>query len=272
MIQTTTSRLLDEPTVTYDRPEPLFVRWSLTTPGSAEHAALRAEIIATCLPLAENIARRFANRGEVFEDLLQTARVGLVIAVDRYDVTHGAPFLGFAVPTVMGEVRRHFRDRTWALHVPRRDKELYAQIRGATEKLTRQLDRSPTAYELAAELEVEITDITRAMSVAEAHNTRSIDTPLSDAEGAPGMSIADSIGDEDPSFELAEDVITVAPLIAQLSEEDRQLLVWRFYDSLTQSDIAARLGSSQMSVSRKLTRILGRLRAQTIDDREHQAA
>ncbi|MBW0271775.1 RNA polymerase subunit sigma [Nocardia sp. MH4] len=252
-------------TVTYDKPEPLFVQLSLTDPRSAEHEALRDRIIDTCLPLAENVARRFAGRGETFEDLLQTARVGLVIAVDRYDVTHGAPFLGFAVPTVMGEVRRHFRDRTWALHVPRRDKELYGWLRPATEKLTRELDRSPTAYELADELGVDITDVTRAMTASEAHHTRSLDLPVPDADGGPGMSIADSIGDEDPFYALTEDALTVGPLLAQLSDEDRQLLSWRYYDSLTQSDIAERVGLSQMSVSRKLTRILTRLRAQAGD-------
>lgn len=258
------------PTVTYDRPEPLFVQWSATDPGSAEHAELRDRIIETCLPLAENIARRFTGRGETFEDLLQTARVGLVVAIDRYDVTQGSPFLGYAVPTVMGEVRRHFRDRTWALHVPRRDKELHAQIRPTTEKLTRELDRSPTAYELADELGVDVTDITRAMAAAEAHHTRSLDVRVQDSESGQGMSIADTFGAVDPSFELAERSLSVAPLLKSLSEDDRQLLVWRYYDSLTQSDIAERLGVSQMSISRKLTRVLRRLQdgaAETGDQR-----
>ncbi|MFF2082739.1 SigB/SigF/SigG family RNA polymerase sigma factor [Nocardia sp. NPDC058176] len=272
MSPSTARRFAAEPTVTYDRPEPLFVRWSQTDPGSDEHAALRDRIIEVCLPLAENIARRFTGRGETFEDLLQTARVGLVVAIDRYDVTQGSPFLGFAVPTVMGEVRRHFRDRTWALHVPRRDKELHAQIRPATEKLTRELDRSPTAYELADELGVELTDITRAMTAAEAHHTRSLDVRVEDAEGGPGQSIADTVGAEDPSFELAERSLSVAPLLRTLSEDDKQLLAWRYYDSLTQADIAEHLGVSQMSVSRKLTRLLARLRAHAADTGDHRVA
>lgn len=268
----TARRFAAEPTVTYDSPEPLFVQWSKTEPGSDEHAALRDRIIETCLPLAENIARRFTGRGETFEDLVQTARVGLVIAIDRYDLTQGSPFLGFAVPTVMGEVRRHFRDRTWALHVPRRDKELHAQIRPATEKLTRELDRSPTAYELADELGVELADITRAMTAAEAHHTHSLDVRVQGAEGGPGQSIADTVGAEDPAFELAERSLSVAPLLETLSEDDRQLLTWRFYEGLTQADMAERLGVSQMSVSRKLTRLLNRLRAHAVDTGDHRVA
>ncbi|MEU3012102.1 SigB/SigF/SigG family RNA polymerase sigma factor [Nocardia asteroides] len=257
---------------TYEHPEPLFAHWSLTDPQSPEHQELRELIIQTCLPLAENIAKRFANRGEAFDDLLQTARVGLVVAVDRYNVGQGAPFLGFAIPTVMGEVRRHFRDRTWALHVPRRDKELSVRLAPATEKLTRELDRSPTAYELADELGVEITDITRAMTAVEAHHTRSLDTPSQDAEDGPRMSIADSVGDEDPLFEFTEDALTVAPLLAQLSDAERQLLTWRFFDSLTQSEIAERLGMSQMSVSRKLSALLDRLHDQAAVEPEIRIA
>lgn len=255
----------DEKNWTYENIEPMFAHWSLTDRNTDTHRELRARIIEICLPLAENIARRFSGRGETYEDLLQTARVGLVVAVDRFDVGRGAGFLGFAVPTIMGEVRRHFRDRTWALHVPRRDKELQTQIGPATEKLLGVLGRSPTAYELAAELGVEVTDITRAKIAADAHNTRSLDIPLPDGEGGQMVTVADRIGDEDPGFELAEQTLTVAPLLARLSEDERQLLVWRFYDSLNQSDIAERLGISQMSVSRKLTRLLNRLRSEAID-------
>ena len=262
-----TATTLGEQDWTYENVEGLFARWSLTDPAGDEHAALRARIIEICLPLAEHIAQRYAGRGETFDDLVQTARLGLVVAVDRFDVTQGAPVLSFAVPTVMGEVRRHFRDRTWALHVPRSDKELHARIRPATEELTRRLDRSPTAYELAAELEVDVTDVTRALAAADAHSTRSIDTPLPGGGDESTTTIADSIGGEDPRFELAEQILTVAPLLERLTEEERNLLIWRYYESLTQSDIAARLGVSQMSVSRKLTRLLGRLHDQALDER-----
>ncbi|MGW5922214.1 SigB/SigF/SigG family RNA polymerase sigma factor [Nocardia fluminea] len=258
--------------ITYENAEPLFAHLSLTDPRSPEHDALREEIIEVCLPLAEHIARKYAGRGEIFDDLLQTARVGMVMAVDRYDVTTGSPFLGFAVPTIMGEVRRHFRDHIWPLHVPRREKELQAKVRAATEEMSRRLQRSPTAHELATELDVPVTDITRTLVAANAFQTRSLDTPARDNDGDPSMTVADTFGTEDPHYRLTEDTITVAPLLAQLSAEERQLLIWRFYDTLTQGEIAERLGVSQMSVSRKLTRLLGSLRAEATDDQMAPAA
>ncbi|MFE1591341.1 SigB/SigF/SigG family RNA polymerase sigma factor [Nocardia sp. NPDC058705] len=251
---------------TYENAEPLFAHWALIDPRGPEHAAVRARIIEVCLPLAEHIARKYAGRGEMFDDLLQTARLGLVMAVDRYDVTTGSPFLGFAVPTIMGEVRRHFRDHLWPLHVPRREKELQGKVRTATDELSRRLLRSPTAAELAEELDVSITDVTRTLVAANAFQTRSLDTPARDSEGDPGMTIADTFGSEDPRYRLTEDTITVAPLLAQLPPEDRQLLIWRFYDTLSQGEIAERLGVSQMSVSRKLTKLLGSLRAEAIGE------
>ncbi len=252
--------------ITYEHAEPLFVHLSLTDPRSPEHDALREEIIEVCLPLAEHIARKYANRGEIFDDLLQTARLGMVMAVDHYDVTTGSPFLGFAVPTIMGEVRRHFRDHIWPLHVPRREKELQGKVRAASEEMSRRLQRSPTAHELATELDVPVTDIARTLVAANAFQTRSLDTPARDNDGDPSMTVADTFGADDPHYRLAEDTITVAPLLAQLPPEDRQLLIWRFYDTLSQAEIAERLGVSQMSVSRKLTRLLGNLRAEAADE------
>ena len=252
--------------ITYEHAEPLFVHLSLTDPRGPEHDALRDRIIEVCLPLAEHIARKYANRGEIFDDLLQTARLGMVMAVDRYDVTTGSPFLGFAVPTIMGEVRRHFRDHIWPLHVPRREKELQGKVRAATEQMSRRLQRSPTAHELATELDVPVTDIARTLVAANAFQTRSLDTPARDNDGDPSMTVADTFGADDPHYRLAEDTITVAPLLAQLPPEDRQLLIWRFYDTLSQAEIAERLGVSQMSVSRKLTRLLGNLRAEAADE------
>ncbi|MFD6396542.1 SigB/SigF/SigG family RNA polymerase sigma factor, partial [Nocardia sp. NPDC060249] len=257
---------------TYEHAEPLFAHWALTDPHSPEHHTQRDRIIEACLPLAEHIARKYAGRGEIYDDLLQTARLGMVMAVDRYDLTTGSPFLGFAVPTIMGEVRRHFRDHLWPLHVPRREKELQGKVRAATEEMSRRLQRCPTAHELATELDIPITDITRTLVAANAFQTRSLDTPTRDTDGEPGMTVAETFGDEDPSYRLTEDTITVAPLLAQLSPEDQQLLIWRFYDTLSQSDIAQRLGISQMSVSRKLTKLLSSLRAKTTDEQLVPAA
>ena len=144
--------------------------------------------------------------------------------------------------------------------MPRREKKLQGKVRVMTEELTRRLHRSPTAEELATELDVAVTDIARTLVAANAFQTRSLDTPARETDGDAGMSIAETFGDEDPRFQLAEDTITVAPLLAQLSSDDQQLLIWRFYDTLTQGEIAQRLGVSQMSVSRKLTRLLADLR------------
>ncbi|MFC6010413.1 SigB/SigF/SigG family RNA polymerase sigma factor [Nocardia lasii] len=246
---------------TYEHAEPLFAHWALTDPRGPEHETVRARIIEVCLPLAEHIARKYSGRGEPFDDLLQTARLGLVMAVDRYDVTTGSPFLGFAVPTIMGEVRRHFRDHLWPLHVPRREKELQGRVRASTEALSRQLHRAPTAHEIAAALAVPVTDVARTLVAANAFQTRSLDTPARDANGDPGMTVAETVGAEDPHFRLTEETVTMAPLLARLSAQDQQLLIWRFYDTLTQGEIAQRLGVSQMSVSRKLATLLGGLRA-----------
>ncbi|MFC9876244.1 sigma-70 family RNA polymerase sigma factor [Nocardia salmonicida] len=141
-----------------------------------------------------------------------------------------------------------------------------------TDELTRRLHRSPIAQELATELDVPVTDIARTLVAVNAFQTRSLDTPARETDGDPSMTIADTFGDEDPRYQLTEDTITVAPLLAQLSSEDQQLLIWRFYDTLTQGEIAQRLGISQMGVSRKLTRLLADLRAQTTDDQPVLAA
>ncbi|MFF0545932.1 SigB/SigF/SigG family RNA polymerase sigma factor [Nocardia thailandica] len=249
----------------YDDIEPLFADLARLDPDSPAHHHLREDIIDRCLPLAEHIAMRFAGRGELFDDLLQTARLGVVVAVDRFDPGYGAPFLAFAVPTVMGEVRRHFRDNTWALRVPRREKELQAEVTIAADQLTQELGRTPTARELAAELDVEVTDITTARVAAEVYNTRSLDMPVHDFHGEPaGDTVADTLCCEENRYDLAEDTITVAPLLAELDDAERRLLVWRFYDSLSQSAIARRLGVSQMTVSRMLSRLLGRLHDQAV--------
>lgn len=251
----------------YDDIEPLFTELAALDPDGPARHRLRETIIDRCLPLAEHIAMRFSGRGEQFDDLLQTARLGVVLAVDRFDPGYGAPFLAFAVPTVMGEVRRHFRDNTWALRVPRREKELQAEVSATADQLTQELRRTPTARELAAELDVEVADIAAARVAAEVYNTRSLDLPVHDVGGdAATGTIADTLSCEEHRYDLAEDTLTVAPLLAELDEAERRLLVWRYYDSLSQSAIARRLGVSQMTVSRMLDRLLTRLHDQAVPE------
>ncbi len=257
---------------TYDDIEPWFDKLASLDAGDPHRAQLRDEIIGRCLPLAEHIARRFAGRGESFEDLLQVARVGVVLSVDRYDVTRGANFLSYAVPTVMGEVRRYFRDSTWAVRVPRRLKEIQQLIGPATEKLAQRLGRMPTARELAAELEVEVTEITNALVASNGYRTDSLESSVDDGEETASP-LRETLGDVEPCYELLEQAMAVRPLLAELPERDRRALILRYFESKTQAQIAAELGVSQMHVSRILSKALRTLQAQALEEpRSRQAA
>ncbi|GAA5060150.1 SigB/SigF/SigG family RNA polymerase sigma factor [Nocardia callitridis] len=244
----------------YENLEPVFAELAALDPGDPRRPRLRAEILRECLPLAEHIARRFAGRGESFDDLHQVARVGLVLAVDRYEVARGSAFVAFAVPTVMGEVRRYFRDSTWSLRVPRRLKEIQQLIGPATERLSHRTGRMPTAREIAEELGLEVGAVTQALVAANAYRTKSIDavTREDDSSFAP---IAETVGADEPCYGLVEQAITVRPLLAELPKRDRQVLIMRYFETKTQTQIADRLGVSQMQVSRILSRTLRDLRA-----------
>ncbi|MFI6044669.1 RNA polymerase sigma factor SigF [Nocardia sp. NPDC051321] len=255
----------------YDNIEPWFEKMATLPANDPHRNELREEVTRLCLPLAEHIARKFSGRGEAFDDLHQIARVGLLLAIDRFDVSRGSSFLSFAVPTIMGEVRRHFRDRTWAVRVPRRLKEIQQLIGPATETLSNRLGRVPTAREIAAELEVELTEITQALIARNGYQTNSLDgITRDDGENSPLP--AAGLGAEEPCYELLEQSMTVRPLIAALPERERRVLIMRFFESLTQAQIAERLGVSQMQVSRILTKTLNTLRAQALDEQPAQAA
>ncbi|NEW52407.1 RNA polymerase sigma factor SigF [Nocardia cyriacigeorgica] len=250
----------------YDHIEPVLEKLAALPASDPRRAAMREEVIDRCLPLAEHIARKFAGRGELFEDLLQVARVGLLHAVDRFDVARGTSFLSFAVPTIMGEVRRYFRDNTWSVRVPRRVKEIQLGIGPATDKLSQQLGRMPRARELAAELDVHLAEVTQALIAGNAYHSSSIDAVAGDdAENAP-LPVSESLGAEEPSYRFIEDYLAVRPFIAELPEREQQVLRLRFFESLTQHQIAERLGVSQMHVSRILSRTLDHLREQALRD------
>ncbi|MFD4442971.1 RNA polymerase sigma factor SigF [Nocardia sp. NPDC058519] len=243
----------------YDDIEPLFAELAALAEGDPARDRLREDLIGRCLPLAEHIARKFSGRGENFDDLLQIARVGMVAAVDRFDPGHGTPFVPFAVPTIMGEVRRHFRDYTWAVRVPRRLKEIQSSLGPAVERLTHELGRVPRPSEIAAHLDVDIAEVTQAMVARNAYQTSSIDAGVETSEGGTPP-IAETLGTDDPDFGHVEDYLTVAPLIASLPERERRVLVMRFVHSMTQAEIGEQLGCSQMQVSRLLTKTLKTLR------------
>jgi RNA polymerase sigma-B factor len=219
----------------------------------------RDKIVERCLPLADHIARRFDGRGEPRDDLVQVARVGLVNAVIRFDVNAGSDFVSFAVPTIMGEVRRHFRDNSWS--VPRRLKELHLRLGAATAELSQRLGRAPTATELAAELDMDRDEVIEGLVAGSSYNTLSIDSGGgSGNEDTPA--IADTLGDVDTGLDQIENREALRPLLAALPERERQVLLLRFFESLTQTQIAERVGISQMHVSRLLAKSLARLRDQ----------
>ncbi|CAJ1507934.1 RNA polymerase sigma factor SigF [[Mycobacterium] holstebronense] len=219
------------------------------------------KIVERCLPLADHIARRFEGRGELRDDLVQVARVGLVNAVTRFDVETGSDFVSFAVPTIMGEVRRHFRDNSWSVKVPRRLKELHLRLGVATAELSQRLGRAPTASELAAELELSRDEVVEGLVAGSSYNTLSIDGGGSSDEDDV-RSIADTLGEVDARMDRIEDREALRPLLDALPERERTVLVLRFFDSMTQTQIAERVGISQMHVSRLLAKSLAKLRDQ----------
>jgi RNA polymerase sigma-B factor len=221
----------------------------------------REAIFNRCLPLADRIARHYGGRGEDIEDLTQVARLGLVKAVNRFDPGKGSHFVAFAVPTMMGEVRRHFRDHGWSMHVPRRLKDRHGHITRATTELTQTLGRAPTAGQLADALDMSREDIVDSMLAAEAYRVHSIDAPVSSGDSAPRM-VSDTVGEVDYGFDRITDQETVRPLLAALPERERTVLYLRFFESMTQSQIAEHIGVSQMHVSRILEKTLRELRDQ----------
>jgi RNA polymerase sigma-B factor len=252
-------KLEDETPVSgYDDVSALFERLAATEPGSVAHVVARDALINRCIPLADHIARKFSGRGEPFDDLSQVARVGLVHAVDRFDLSRGSNFLSFAVPTIMGEVRRYFRDNTWAMRVPRRVKETHLRIGAAVDQLSQRLGRSPTAKEIAAELDVDPDEVTQAVIAGNAYQPTSIDAASIGRDS--DASLLDTLGEEESQFDRVEEYIAVRPLLAGLPERERRILTMRFFESMTQTQIASQLGISQMHVSRILAKTLARLR------------
>jgi RNA polymerase sigma-B factor len=230
---------------------------------SSEYSGRRNLIIERCLPLADHIARRFSNRGEPLEDLVQVARMGLLQAVNRFDVDNGADFLAFAVPTIMGEVRRYFRDHGWSVKVPRRMKELGPQLNRALDELSQLLGRAPTASEIASHLGLDREEVVQAQIASSSYSTLSSDAPAFRAAGDDDeRSISSSFGDLDANLEKVLDIETVRPLLAALPARQQTVLLLRFFENMTQTQIAERLGISQMHVSRLLARSLATLRDQ----------
>lgn len=218
--------------------------------------AARDELAALYQPLAEYLARRFYGRGEPLEDLIQVASIGLIKAIDRFDTDRGVKFSTYATATVVGELKRHFRDKGWALRVPRRLQEAGMSVGRAVTDLSQELGRAPTVKEIGRRTGLSEEEVLEAMETAQAYTASSLDAPT-DEEGATE---GERLGEEEDAFELLEGWTSVAPAIRELPRRERTILYLRFFRGLTQTQIAEELGISQMHVSRLLSRTLEELR------------
>ncbi|WP_338672880.1 SigB/SigF/SigG family RNA polymerase sigma factor [Streptomyces sp. SCSIO 30461] len=225
--------------------------------GSPERAELRNQLVRMHLPLVEHLARRFRNRGEPLDDLTQVATIGLIKSVDRFDPERGVEFSTYATPTVVGEIKRHFRDKGWAVRVPRRLQELRLSLTTATAELSQQHGRSPTVHELAERLGISEEEVLEGLESANAYSTLSLDVPDTDDESP---AVADTLGAEDEALEGVEYRESLKPLLEDLPPREKRILLLRFFGNMTQSQIAQEVGISQMHVSRLLARTLAQLR------------
>ncbi len=231
----------------------LFQRWQLSHDQWA-----RERLVERFLPLARKLARRYHGAHEPLDDLVQVASLGLVKAIDRYDPDRGIAFSSFAVPTILGELKRYFRDAGWSIHVPRGTQELAIKVEQIQRRLTTHTGRPPTFDEIAQYGELSIEDVLDALEAAAAHHAVSLDVPREDGEGEIGT-LADAIGEIDARFELVDTGMSIGEAAKQLSERERRVLAMRFIADRTQTQIAAEIGVSQMQVSRILRKSLARL-------------
>jgi RNA polymerase sigma-B factor len=235
----------------------LFARWQ----QAGDHSA-REALVRRFMPLARSLARRYGRSSEPFEDLLQVASLGLLKAIDRYDAERGHAFQSFAVPTILGEMRRYFRDSGWAIHVPRGAQERALKVRDAQERIANERGHAPTVYQLAEFLEIDTEQVIDALQAIQAYETVSLDAPRPGGDDETA-SYGELIGSEDDRYELVELDATLASVLGQIPARERLILRMRFMDDLTQTEIAERVGISQMQVSRLLRRSLDQLRELT---------
>ncbi len=240
----------------------LFARWQ-----QDEDQGAREALVERFMPLARSLARRYDRSSEPYEDLLQVAALGLLKAMDRFDPARGPSFASFAIPTILGEMRRYFRDSGWSLHVPRGDKERALKVRDAQEAFANEHGHAPTVGQLAQYLELEDEQVIDALLAIQAYESLSLDAPRPGADD-DAITYGDSVGEDDARYELIELDATVVAVLDQIPARERQILRMRFVDGLTQTQIAGRVGVSQMQVSRLLRRSLEQLRALTQESGE----
>jgi RNA polymerase sigma-B factor len=240
------------------RAKALFIELNALPEGDPARARLRDELVEVHLPLVEYLARRFRNRGEPLDDLVQVATIGLIKSVDRFDLDRGVEFSTYATPTIVGEIKRHFRDKGWAIRVPRRLQELKLSLTKATSELSQNNGRAPTVAELAKHLGLSEEEILEGLESANAYSAVSLDAPDGGDDDSPA--VADSLGMIDEALEGVEYRESLKPLLEKLPAREKRILMLRFFGGMTQSQIALDLGISQMHVSRLLARTLAQLR------------
>ncbi len=235
----------------------LFAEFAACARDDPRRANLRAELVGMHMPIVEYVARRFYGRGEPLPDLIQVGSIGLINAVDRFEPERGLEFTSYATPTIVGEIKRHFRDKGWMVRVPRRLQELRGAMSATTSELNQQLGRAPTVAELAQRLDAREDEIVEALESGNAYSPMSIEAQT---DPETGWSLGDTLGSTDAAFDRVENREALKPLLAQLGERERTILLLRFFENKTQSQIAEQVGLSQMHVSRLLARTLAELR------------
>jgi RNA polymerase sigma-B factor len=240
------------------RARDLFGELASMPESDPQRQRIRDELVEMHLPLVEYLARRFRNRGEPLDDLVQVATIGLIKSVDRFDLERGVEFSTYATPTIVGEIKRHFRDKGWAIRVPRRLQELKLSLAKATSDLSQKNGRAPTVAELAGYLNLSEEEVLEGLESANAYSAVSLDAP--DSGDDDSHAVADTLGSTDESLEGVEYRESLKPLLERLPPREKRILLLRFFGNMTQSQIAAELGISQMHVSRLLARTLAQLR------------
>ncbi|PKW12043.1 RNA polymerase sigma-B factor [Streptomyces sp. 1222.5] len=237
-----------------------FDQLAVLEEGTPEFQYARNTLIEMNMSLVRFAAARFRSRGaEEMEDIVQVGMIGLIKAIDRFELSREVEFTSFAVPYIVGEIKRFFRDTSWAVHVPRRLQEARVQLARANEELRSRLGRTPTVKELSELMSLPEDEVVEAQLASNGYKSASLDAAISGSEDGEAA-LADFIGDEDAALGLVEDFHALAPMIAELGERDRRIIHWRFVEELTQAEIGERLGVSQMHVSRLISRLLARLR------------
>jgi RNA polymerase sigma-B factor len=249
----------------YEHLSGLLAEFSSLPADDPRRDALRDQLVTGYLPVAQHIARRFAHRGEPIDDLEQVATVGLIHAVNRFEADRGTDFLSYAVPTITGEVRRHFRDQAWSMRVPRRLKDMHFSIGAAVSELSQRLGRAPRPSEIAERLGITTEEVLEGLEASSAYRSASLDEALAGDDEGGGTAI-EILGEVDAALDQVEYRESIRPLLARLPDRERTIVMLRFFGNMTQTQIAQRIGISQMHVSRLLSQTLAQLRAGLTDE------